>query len=194
MAITYPLNPPSISRYASIVISADDAVAGDGSPFTFEQSFQDWGGQRWLAEVQLPTMNEDCSSRWEAFLTSLRGRFGTFLLGDPARIAPRGDAIFLAISGTEGASSVTASLRGTMKAGDMFQIGGGSSSRLYKVLQDRTGDGTLEIWPSLRADASGVTATLSNPRGLFRLTDNQRAWAISNGRWRRIAFTAEEAL
>lgn len=194
MAITYPLNPPTISRYASVVISPVDAIAADVSPFSFEQSLQDWGGEKWQAEIQLPTMNEECSSRWEAFLTALKGRYGTFLLGDPSRTLPRGDAIFMTVSGTAGASSVTVSLRGSMLAGDMFQLGSGSTSRMYKVLQNRTGDGTLEIWPSLRADASGATAILSNPRGVFRLAENTRTWAISNNRWRRIAFTAEEAI
>lgn len=194
MAITYPITPPSISRYASIVITPNSAVAGDGSPFTFEQSFQDWGGQQWLAEVQLPTMNAACSSDWEAFITSLRGRFGTFLLGDPSRSAPRGTATSAAITGAEGADTVSVSMTGTLLAGDMFQIGTGASARLYKVLVNQSGNGNLEIWPRLRAAASSASATLTSPKGVFRLTDNATGWAISNGRWRRIAFTAEEAL
>lgn len=194
MAITYPISTPSISRFASVVISANDAVGEDGSPFTFEKSFQDWGGQMWMAEVQLPTMNVACSSDWEAFLTKLRGKYGTFLLGDPARTEPRGTASSATITGAVGAASVSVTMTGTLLAGDMFQVGTGADSRLYKVLEDQTGTGTLEIWPALRSAASAAAITLTNPKGVFRLSDNQRGWSISNFRWRRIAFTAEEAI
>lgn len=194
MAITYPLTTPSISRYASVIIRPNSAIASDGSPFTFDESFQDWGGQQWLAEVQLPTMNADCSSDWEAFLTAARGRFGTFLLGDPARTAPRGTATSASISGAEGAATVSVSMSGTLLAGDMFQIGSGATARLYKVLVDQSGNGSLEIWPGLRSAASNAAAVLSNPKGVFRLSENAPAWSVSNGRWRRIAFTAQEAI
>lgn len=194
MAISYPLTPPAISRFASVVISADDAIAADRSPFTFGESLHDWGGQKWMAEVQLPTMNVKCSSDWEAFLASLRGRYGTFLLGDPARIEPRGTASSATITGTQGASSVSVTMSGSLLAGDMFQLGGGINANLYKVLQDQTGSGTLEIWPGLRNGAADAPVYLDNPKGVFRLTENQRSWSISNFRWRRIAFTAEEAI
>jgi len=166
MALSYPLTTPSISRYASVVMTASDAIASDGSPFTFEESHQDWGGQKWLAEVQLPTMNAACSSDWEAFLTALRGRFGTFLLGDPSRSSPRGTASSATITGSAGNATVTVAMTGTLLAGDMFQIGSGSSARLYKVLQDQSGGGSLEIWPSLRADASKRAFDRLNSAGM----------------------------
>lgn len=191
MAISYPLTTPTISRFASVVITPNDAVAQDGSPFTFEKSFQDWGGQQWLAEIQLPTMNVECSSDWEAFLTALRGTYGTFLLGDPARTSPRGTASSASITGAAGSSSPSITMTGTLLAGDMFQIGTGLNSRLYKVLQDQTGDGTLEIWPALSSAASSASLDLNNPLGLFRLTENMRSWSISNSRWRKVAFSAE---
>lgn len=194
MAITFPISTPSISRFASVVIRPTDAIAEDGSPFTFEKSFQDWGGQMWMAEVQLPTMNVQCASDWEAFLTKLRGKYGTFLLGDPSRTAPRGTASSATITGAVGAASVSVVMTGSLLAGDMFQVGTGADSRLYKVLQDQTGSGTLEIWPSLRATATNASINLTSPKGVFRLADNSRGWSVSNFRWRRIAFTAEEAI
>jgi hypothetical protein len=194
MAISYPITTPAISRFASVVFTPNDAIAEDGSPFTFEKSFQDWGGQKWLAEVQLPTMNAACSSDWEAFLTACRGKFGTFLLGDPARSEPRGTATAASITGAVGSATVSVTMTGTLLAGDMLQIGSGLDARLYKVLVDQSGNGSLEIWPSLRVAATSATAVLSNPKGVFRLVDNSRGWAISNFRWRRIAFMAEEAI
>ena len=194
MAITYPLSTPSISRFASVLISADDAIARDQSPFDYSESVQDWGGQKWRAEVQLPTMSIACASEWEAFLTALRGRYGTFLLGDPSRSSPRGTATSATITGALGASTVTVSMTGSLLAADMLQIGSGASARLYKVLADRTGNGNLEIWPRLRSAASTSAVVLTSPKGVFRLADNTRGWAVTNARWRRIAFAAEEAI
>ena len=63
-----------------------------------------------------------------------------------------------------------------------WQSGSGSSSRLYKVTQDATADGsgnlTLEIFPRLRdAMANNAAFTLGSPKGLWRLLDN----AVSYG-------------
>jgi hypothetical protein len=194
MAISYPLATPVITRHASVIFAADDAVAKDQSPFDYSESVQDWGGKKWRAEVQLPTMNAACSSEWEAFLTALRGRYGTFLLGDPSRSAPRGTATSATISGAAGAATVSVGMTGTLLASDMLQIGSGASARLYKVLVDQSGNGSLEIWPNLRVAASSASAVLVNPKGVFRLSENSRGWSVSNFRWRRIAFSAEEVV
>lgn len=194
MALTYPLSPPPISRFADVQIMATDAIAGDRSPFSFEESFQDWGGQMWTADVRLPTLNSKCAAPWEAFLTGLRGRFGTFLLGDPARSAPRGTATAVTVTGTLGSATVTVAMSGTLLAGDMFQLGSGATARLYKVLEDQSGNGSLEIWPRLRIAVTSQLMVLNNPVGVFRLASNDRGWATSNGRWRSISFSAQEAI
>ena len=62
------------------------------SPFTYQQQAVAHAGQRWEVDVTLPAMNRADAEQWVAFLVSLRGRFGTFTLGDPVGASPRGSA------------------------------------------------------------------------------------------------------
>jgi hypothetical protein len=81
---------------------------------------------------------------------------------------------------------------GSLLAGDYIQLGSGSSSKLHQVLVDQTGDGSLEIWPSLRDDYSSSTAVLTNPKGVFRLNSNMSSWSINNASFYGISFEAIE--
>ena len=83
-------------------------------------------------------------------------------------------------------------MTGTLKAGDYFSLGTGVSKKLYKVLEDQDGTGTLEIWPSLRAGVSGETADLTSPVGTFRLGTNSVEWSVNNLAVYGITFAAVE--
>ena len=139
-------------------------------------------------------MREADAEAWSAWLTSLRGQFGTFLLGNPFRNSPRGTATSATVTGLAGARTVSVSMTGTLKAGDYFQLGTGTSSRLYKVLEDASGSGTIEIWPSLRAAASGTSMDLTSPVGAFRLSSNEVSWSVNNLAVYGITFGAVEAI
>jgi len=74
-----------------------------------------------------------------------------------------------------------ASKADVFKAGDYFQIGTGSSARLYMVTADAasnaSGEATLDIWPPLRASpADNAALTITNPKGVFRLTGDVNGW------------------
>ncbi len=194
MAISYPLDLPEMPELTRVEVRMLDAVALSVSPFTFETEALDWGGQMWLAEIGLPPLSRDAAAPWEAWLAALRGRLGTFLLGDPDRKAPRGSATSAAITGQTGSSSVDVVMAGTLLAADLFQLGTGTDARLHKVLKDRIGSGTLEIWPALRADYAGAAAIVTDPKGLFRLSTNERGWTYGGDAFRRISISAEEAL
>lgn len=76
---------------------------------------------------------------------------------------------------------VQASKTGVFLAGDWFQLGSGSSSRLHMVTADAdsngSGEATLDIWPPLRASpADNVALTITNPKGVFRLTGDANGW------------------
>lgn len=92
MALTYPLNTPTNLGIANIVLSAENAVAISQSPFTFQQQVVAHPGQRWAASVSLPPMKRQDAEYWIAFLLSLKGQVGTFLLGDPNCVAAQGSA------------------------------------------------------------------------------------------------------
>ena len=194
MAISYPLSLPTSIGIASITLGAENAVAISQSPFTYSQQIVQHPGQRWTASVSLPPLRRDLMEPWVAFLLSLKGQYGTFLLGDPNAKSPRGTATSATITGSAGSESPTITMSGTLLAGDYIQIGSSSTATLHKVLVDRNGNGTIEIWPKLRSSVTGATATLTNTVGKFRLANNVQQWEINNMSNYGITFDCVEAL
>ncbi len=195
MAITYPLNTPTTIGIESIELRAMNAVAVSQSPFTYKQQVIAHQGQIWSASVTIPSVRRDLAAAWKAMLMALKGPVGTFLLGDPDYATPRGTVSGTpTLSGTEGSDTVTINLTGTLLAGDYIQLGTGSDARLHQVLVDKSGSGSLEIWPKLRSTYSGETVIYSNPKGVFRLGSSTTAWSIDNASFYGISFDAIEAL
>lgn len=194
MAITYPLTLPTSIGIAEITLYANNAVAISQSPFTFQQQIIQHAGQRWTASVSIPPVRRDLAEPWNAFLLALKGPVGTFLLGDPNAKAPSGTASTATLTGTAGSSSPTITMTGTLLAGDYIQLGSGSTATLHKVLVDRSGSGTLEIWPKLRSSVTGATVTLSNTVGRFRLSNSQQSFSIDSASIYGISFDCVEAL
>jgi hypothetical protein len=85
-------------------------------------------------------------------------------------------------------------MTGTLKAGDYIQLGSGASSKLHQVLLDQDGDGTIEIWPSLRSNYTSSTVVFNSPKGVFRLGTNMTSWSINNASIYGISFEAVEAV
>ena len=199
MAITYPLSLLTHTGFESIELRAINAVAISRSPFTFNTQVHAYQGEMWQADITLPPMPREDAERWVAWLVSLRGQYGTFLLGDPLGAAPRGTATALTVNGSTGDRTVGATVASgkTLLAGDYIQLGGGAGATLHKVLVDYTGTGAetdLEIWPALRIDRTSAVATLNNPQGVFRLSSNEQVWDINNTSFYGITFGAMEAI
>lgn len=191
---TYPLALPTHTGIRSIEFRSVNAVAYERSPFTFVGQAQASAGQMWMADVTLPPMKRADAEKWVAWLISLRGQFGTFYLGDPLADDAAGTATSATITGIAGNNYVTTTMTGTLLAGDWFSLGSGSSKRLYKVTADRSGSGTMYIYPSLRANASSAAADLTYPQGLFRLASNETSWSVSEASIYGISFSAMEAV
>ena len=207
MPESYPLNLPTAAGISRVVFSAKSVVGVTESPFSFNQQVFRHSGQRWKAQVTLPPLTQDQGEEWASFLLRLRGRFGTFLLGDPASETARGSAgqtpgspILSADNGDSiNITGAPASATGYLKAGDYIQIGAGGTARLYKVLEQVNTNGfgaaTLNIWPAFRENAPlGSSIIVNNARGLFRLSSNQTDWVINTARTYGVTFAAEEAL
>lgn len=194
MAITYPLTLPTSIGIANITLYANNAVAISQSPFTFQQQIIQHAGQRWTASVSIPPVRRDLAEPWNAFLLALNGPVGTFLLGDPNAKAPRGTASTATLTGTAGSSSPTITMTGTLLAGDYIQLGSNGTSTLHKVLVNRSGSGTLEIWPKLRSSVTNATVTLDNTVGRFRLSSTQQSFSIDSASIYGISFDCVEAL
>jgi hypothetical protein len=206
MAITYPLALPTHTGIRSINLRAVQQTGMTMSPFTYKQQVVVHPGQRWEAEITLPVMQRTNAEAWVGWLLSLRGRSGTFLLGDPLATSPIGNG-----GGTpvvKGASQTgstllidgcTASQSSYLAAGDYIQLGSAASSQLYKVTQtaasDGSGNATLEIWPDLRSSpADNATITVNATKGLFRLATNETDWSINEASIFGLTFPAIEVI
>ena len=195
MAISYPLDTPTTIGIESIELRAVNAVAVSQSPFTYKQQVISHQGQIWSASVSIPSVRRDLAAEWKAFLMALKGPVGTFLLGDPDYVTPRGTIEGSpTLSGTAGDSTVSITMTGTLLAGDYIQLGTSSAARLHQVLVDQDGSGDLEIWPNLRSTYSGEAVIYSSPKGVFRLGKSTTAWSINNASFYGISFDAIEAL
>jgi hypothetical protein len=209
MAISYPLATPTNKTIQQVSFFARNTVAMSMSPFTYAQQVYKWKGQRWEADITLPPMLRANAEEWISFLVSLKGSYGTFLLGDPSAVTPRGTASVSA--GTpviNGASQTgdqliidgaTTSQTGYLKAGDYIQLGSGVASRLHKVLQDVNTDGsgnaTLTIFPDIRTSPSdNSTVVVTSAKGVFRLNENVVNWNVNEASIYGITFGAIEGL
>lgn len=205
MALTYPLSIPSDLKASEIEFIARSVVGQSSSPFTGEEQVYVHQGEWWEMNVVIQPQKIANAAAVIAFLLSLNGRQGTFLMGDPSFTSPRGTwAGSPKVLGAHSAGVKTIAMDGftasaTVKAGDWFQIGTGSSSRLHQVVQDGTADGSgllnIEIWPRTRAAlADDATFTTSSPKGVWRLASNSRSWSVGRAKIYGIRFAAVEAL
>ena len=187
-------------------IRAVSVVGASVSPFTGQQQVYKHQGQWWEAEISLPSMKRDEAEQVASFLIKLNGKYGTFLLGDKANIAPRGvgTGIPLVYGGSQTGDQLitdgwTVDTTGILKAGDWIQLGSASSSRLYKVLDDVNSDGsgiaTLNIFPNLRSIPSdNSTIIVNSPKGQWRLSSNETNYSINEASIYGITFACIEAL
>lgn len=194
MAISYPLDTPTTIGIESIELRAFNAVSTSQSPFTSKQQVIAHTGQKWEASVTIPSVRRDKAAEWKAMLVALKGQTGTFLLGDPDYVSPRGTVTSCAVTGSAGDDTVAVTMTGSLLAGDYIQLGSGSSAKLHQVLIDQTGNGQLEIWPALRSDYTSETAITDSPKGVFRLNQNVSAWSINNASFYGISFEAVEVI
>jgi hypothetical protein len=206
MAISYPRDLPTNIGFAQVTLRAVNQTAMTMSPFTYKQQIYNHSGQRWEAECQVPPLKRDDAEEWIAWLLSLNGRAGTFLMGDPLGDTARGTLGGTpVVNGADQVGSSVAidgcsnSITNWLKAGDYVQLGSASTATLHKILQnvntDASGQATLDIWPSMRtAPADGSTIVTSNAVGRFRLNSGQQDWTINNISSYGITFAAVEAI
>jgi hypothetical protein len=190
MALTYPLSLPSAWKVRQATIKMITAVGVSQSPFTFSQQTYVHQGNAWALDVQLVPMRLADAENCVALLAALNGREGTVLIPPPGNSGGvRGTwAGSGQVAGSHAAGLKSIAMDGfnpfaTMRAGDWFSTGSGSTTHLYKVVQDATADSngtvTLEIWPRLRTTlADNDTLTISAPNGIWRLANNENSYNL----------------
>lgn len=197
MAISYPLTIPN-QEFASMSMRLVRATGFNESPFTFSQQVYQHSGAQWQAEVSLPPLTYAEAREWESFFISLRGRRGTFLMGNPAVTSPQGTVSTAVLSGAASANDTSITVDGmtsgdTILAGDYFQL----DNHLYMSVEDTTftaGSGDIIFEPPLKADQADNTAlTLANPKGLWRLSSDEFGWNINSASIYGFTFACVEA-
>lgn len=209
MTITYPLSLPAVKGIATIRVVARNVTAISRSPFALSAQVYRWSGQAWEADITLPPMQRADAESWLSFLLKLKGRYGTFLLGDPNGATPRGSAATTPgtplvaggaqVGGSLDIDGLPLSATNYLLAGDYIQLGTGLSTRLYKVLNNVSSNGsgqaTLDLWPDLRSSPSdNATVVVSNAKGLFRLSNQDQDFTIDDSSTYNITFGAMEAI
>lgn len=209
MAITYPLAFPDQRKMASVSVAIQRTVAESIATFDGTSQFFPFDGEWFEGMVTLPPMRASEAYDWVGFLVSLRGKRGTFLLGDPARTGPYGSArttpgtpLVMGAGQTGKTLAVDGlplSATGYLKRGDYFGLGAGATSRMYMIEQDvdsnASGQATFDFSPPLRASpADNAGVELTAPKTRFGLMDNRLQWDIGKALIVGIQFAIKERL
>lgn len=193
MTISYPLALPGVLRFSRIQVIPRAVVALSQSPYTLDAQVYAHPGQAWQGQFVVPPMVRADAEEVIAWMLSLNGAAGTFLMGIEGCETPRGIATGTPL--VNGADQTgqelvtdgwTTGQTGILKAGDFIQLGSGLDTHLHKVLADVNSDGsgnaTLDIWPRLRESPSDNAAiTVQSPVGLWRLAKNDMPYEIGGG-------------
>ena len=192
--ITMPTSP----NFTQSRWSMQRAVASAKSPFTGHEQVYPYDMACWQATLTLPPMKRSDARSWQAFFLKLRGRENTFLLGDPDGASPEGTATTCTVTPTAsiGATTVSATINGSLKAGDYIQFGSSTTSQLHMIVSDASqGTGvTLTIEPALKVAVSTGSATISSAKCVMRMDSNNLGWDADHVSKYGFSFSCTEAL
>lgn len=193
MAVTYPLASPVSYGWSTLEWGPFDNTARGRTAFTLQDIVQVYDGACWKGKLTIIPQAKADGRALAAWISSLKGRRGTFLLGDPACAAPLGSARTVPGApvvdgaGQSGGSlavrGLPAGASGYLLAGDYLQLGSGASARLHMVLNDVDADGAgeaaIDLRPNLRSSpGDGDAVTIDNPQGVFALARPYNPWQV----------------
>jgi len=202
---SYPLTLPTVTGVTTQNWGMERVVAVTESPFTNQEQIFEHEGAQWKATFTLPPMKKEKAAVWLAFLMSLRGRRGTFKIGDQDRKTIQGTATgTVLVNGAAQTGNAinldgfTASRANVFLAGDYIQI----NSYLYmvsaNVTSNSSGEATVYVEPSLRTGIEAInddtTVVYSNTTTLMRLDNNELNWDTDKVSVYGISFACSEAL
>lgn len=204
--VSYPLDFPTELTVNQLRITSRNAVARSMSSFSYAEQVYDFSGEAWHFSGSMPLMNRDSAEAYVCFFTKLKGRRGTFLFPLPSPVAtPRGSWGGTPLVNGAGQTGNTLNIDGlpantvnVVRQGDFINLGTGSSTRLYKVLDNAdsnaSGEATLTIWPSLRSSpGDNAAVTYQNVKVLLR-SENDIPMNFDISRFYSMSFDALEAL
>ena len=186
--VTYPLDFPDVG--IQVMRFAKGSITNvSESPFTATQQVARSAGEWWEGEIAFVPLTASQANLVKAFLLKCRGRFGTFLFGDPYYLANGPQGVGGGTPLVNGSSQTGNSLdvdgfpnsTTVYKAGDYFQLGSGLTSRLYcltdDVISNGSGEATLSFEPKINtAPSDNDPLVFTGAKGLFRLADDMIEW------------------
>ena len=184
---SYPLTLPS-PNFSQSTFEIARKTGYTESTFTGKQQVHEYPYALWKATLSLPPLRRSDWNNWSVFILQLRGRRGTFLLGDPDNTETQGTATgTILTNGTTNAGATQINLdgvsaNGTMKKGDYLQIGANGSNTLHLITADATassgGEITVNFEPAVRtAIANNTAVTFGNTaKGIFRMDADTYGW------------------
>lgn len=202
---SYPLTFPTVSGVRTQRFALVRTVAVSSSPFTGQDQVVQHEGEYWTTQISFPPMLKDKAAQIIAFLLQLRGRRGTFSIGDQDRKTIQGVATgTIRVNGASQTGNQVAldgfanSTSNVFKAGDYIQI----NSFLYMVTEDVTsnssGEANVRIEPALRQGIETIsddaTVVYSNTKTIMRLDSNETSWDTDQVSKYGISLSATEAL
>ena len=202
---SYPLTLPTVTGITTQNWGMERVVAVTESPFTNQEQIFEHEGAQWKATFTLPPMKKESAAVWLAFLMSLRGRRGTFKIGDQDRKTIQGVAtgtiLVNGASQTGNAINLDGfanSTNNVFKAGDYIQI----NSYLYmisaNVNSNSSGEATVYVEPSLRSGIEVIndntTVIYTNTTTVMRLDSNELNWDTNKVSVYGISFACSEDL
>lgn len=209
-AVTYPLTMPTSVGFKTSRFSLERNVAVNRSTFSGKQQVYDFGLALWKATLTLPPMSRSQAGEWQAFFVSLRGRLGTFKMGDPDAKIPRGEASNQnsGIARTDGARSahietndITIDNLPFGYDGDIYLYAGEWISihdRLYMVRENAvraSNHVNIKFEPALKDDVvDNQTFLVANTVGLWRMDANELGWDVDHVSKYGFTFSCTEAL
>lgn len=206
MTVTYPLTFPTQIKFASVTPTLQFVNSATKSPYSGERQAFRWPGEWWMLDFITVPCVRATAEEWLAFANKLAGAYGTFLMGDPSAETPRGIGGGTPLVRGAGQTGNTLDIDGCppgtpgwMLKGDYFQLGTGSTSRMYKLYEDANVDSngrvTLQFAPALRTSpADNAALVIQAAKSVFNLDSNSVTWSVDiNGHY-RYSFKAVESL
>jgi hypothetical protein len=201
MAITYPLAFPTIGSQPiiqKISMRLKHTVAVTESPYNYRQKVQDFGGMRWEAEVTIRPLSHTEAKTFQAFLLSLNGRKGTFIMGNPMdKRTLVGGATHTVASGEDiavGDKAIKTTFSGAvankLDTGDYISW----DNRLYMCLKVTEGTPNIvDISPPARTTQQETQAIeYEEPVGTWRMASNVADWDIEKNQKYSFTFSCVE--
>jgi hypothetical protein len=206
MTISYPVSVPNQADIAEMTLVMENRVGISESPFTFEQQVFQHQGQRWGITVTLNPLSRLRAAEWRAWLTSLMGAYGTFLMGDPLGVQPSGSGggtPKVRVGSQSGNAldiyAASTSVNSWLLPGDYLQVGSQSTAHFHRVLSrvttNASGAALIDVWPRVRSfPTSGSSVFVQSTVGLWRLVPDSQAEVLITPNNVQLSFSAKEAL